>query len=62
MITPDYASWTNLVDVGFGVVERQVIRRGVFKSVTELNTKIPQGHRGGSRSSIVSAASASPTY
>jgi hypothetical protein len=30
----------NLVEVWFGIIERQAIRRGVFKSVEDLNTKI----------------------
>ena len=30
----------NLVEVWFGIVERQAIRQGVFKSVKDLNTKI----------------------
>ncbi len=30
----------NLVEVWFGIVERQAIRRGVFKSVRDLTTKI----------------------
>ena len=38
--TPTHASWMNLVEVWFGIVERQAIRRGVFKSVKGLNTKI----------------------
>ncbi len=38
--TPTHASWMNLVEVWFGIVERQAIRRGVFKSVKDLNTKI----------------------
>ncbi|MCY7395363.1 MAG: IS630 family transposase, partial [Nocardioides sp.] len=38
--TPTHASWMNLVEVFFGIVERQAIRRGVFKSVKDLNTKI----------------------
>ncbi len=29
-----------LVEVWFGIVERQAIRRGVFKSVKDLNAKI----------------------
>jgi hypothetical protein len=37
---PTHASWTNLVEVWFGIVERQAIRRGVCKSVRDLNTKI----------------------
>ena len=38
--TPTHASWMNLVEVWFGIVERQAIRRGVFKSVSDLNAKI----------------------
>jgi transposase len=38
--TPTHASWMNLVEVWFGIVERQAIRRGVFTSVKDLNTKI----------------------
>lgn len=38
--TPTHASWMNLVEVWFSIVERQAIRRGVFKSVRDLNTKI----------------------
>ena len=38
--TPTHASWMNLVEVWFGIVERQAIRRGVFKSVKDLNAKV----------------------
>jgi transposase/transposase-like protein len=38
--TPTSASWMNLVEVWFGIIERQAIRRGTFRSVKELNTKI----------------------
>lgn len=38
--TPTHASWMNLVEIWFGIVERQAIRRGVFKSVKDLNAKI----------------------
>jgi transposase len=38
--TPTHASWMNLVEVWFGIAERQAIRRGVFTSVRDLNTKI----------------------
>lgn len=38
--TPTHASWMNLVEVWFGIVERQAIRRGVFTSVKDLNTKV----------------------
>ncbi len=35
-----YTIGMNLVEIWFGIVERQAIRRGVFKSVKDLNTKI----------------------
>jgi len=38
--TPTHASWMNLVEVWFGIVERQAIRRGGFTSVPDLNAKI----------------------
>lgn len=38
--TPTHASWMNLVEVWFGIVERQAIRRATFGSVKELNAKI----------------------
>jgi transposase len=38
--TPTSASWINLVEVWFGIIERQALRRGVSRSVRELNTKI----------------------
>ncbi|MFM9379457.1 IS630 family transposase, partial [Gordonia sp. VNK21] len=38
--TPTSASWLNLVEVWFGILDRQAIRRGIFTSVTDLNTKI----------------------
>ncbi len=41
--TPTHASWMNLVEVFFGIVERQAIRRGVFKSVKDLNARIRAG-------------------
>lgn len=37
---PTSASWMNLVEVCFGIIERQAIRRGSFGSVRELNAKI----------------------
>jgi hypothetical protein len=30
----------NLVEVWFGILERQAVRRGVFKSVKDLNAKL----------------------
>ncbi|PIE25783.1 MAG: IS630 family transposase [Micrococcales bacterium] len=40
--TPTSGSWLNLVEVWFGIIDRQAIRRGVFTSVQDLNTKIRQ--------------------
>ncbi len=38
--TPTSGSWLNLIEVWFGIIERQAIRRGSFRSVRDLNTKI----------------------
>jgi transposase/transposase-like protein len=38
--TPTSGSWLNLVEVWFGIIERQAIRRGTFRSVKELNARI----------------------
>jgi transposase len=38
--TPTHASWTNLVEVWFSLIERQAIHRGTFGSVKDLNAKI----------------------
>jgi transposase len=38
--TPTSASWLNLVEVWFGIIERQAIRRGSFGSVRDLMIKI----------------------
>jgi transposase len=38
--TPTSASWMNLVEVWFGIIERQAIHRGTFSSVRDLTTKI----------------------
>ncbi|MEU4295710.1 IS630 family transposase [Kribbella sp. NPDC026596] len=38
--TPTSGSWLNLVEVWFGIIERQAIRRGTFRSVRDLNAKI----------------------
>jgi transposase len=35
--TPTYASWLNQVKIFFGIVQRQALKRGVFKSVQQLN-------------------------
>ena len=38
--TPTSGSWLNLVEVWFGIIERQAIHRGTFRSVADLNAKI----------------------
>jgi transposase len=38
--TPTSGSWLNFVEVWFAIIERQAIRRGTFRSVKDLNTKI----------------------
>jgi transposase len=38
--TPTSGSWLNLVEVFFGIIDRQAIRRGTFGSVKDLNAKI----------------------
>ncbi|GAB3943577.1 IS630-like element ISMsm5 family transposase [Kribbella albertanoniae] len=38
--TPTHASWMDLVEVWFSIIERQAIHRGTFRSVHDLNTKI----------------------
>lgn len=38
--TPTSGSWLNLVEVWFGIIERQAIHRGTFTSVKDLNAKI----------------------
>ena len=40
--TPTSGSWLNLVEVWFGIIERQAIRRGTFGSVRDLTIKIKQ--------------------
>ena len=38
--TPTSGSWMNLVEVWFGIIEKQAIHRGTFASVRDLVTKI----------------------
>jgi len=38
--TPTSGSWLNLVEVWFGIIEKQAIHRGTFGSVRDLNTRI----------------------
>lgn len=39
-VHPDVVAWLNLVEVWFGIIERQAILRGTFISVHERMTKI----------------------
>ena len=38
--TPTSCSWLNMVEIFFGIITRQAIRRGTFADVTELQTAI----------------------
>ena len=38
--TPTCGSWLNMVEIFFGIITRQAIRRGTFTSVRDLITKI----------------------
>jgi transposase len=38
--TPTYSSWLNQVEIWFSKIERDVIARGIFTSVTDLKRKI----------------------
>ena len=43
--TPTSGSWLNLVEVWFGIIERQAVRRGAFPSVRDLMIKIRALHQ-----------------
>jgi putative transposase len=38
--TPKHASWMNQIEVWFGMLAKNVIKRGCFKNKEELNSKI----------------------
>ena len=38
--TPTHSSWLNQVEIWFGIITRQAIRRGTFRSVKALVAKI----------------------
>ena len=40
--TPTYASWLNQVEIWFNLITQRAIRRGTFRSVKDLVTKIEQ--------------------
>ena len=45
--TPTSGSWMNMVEIFFGIITRQAIRRGTFASVTELMAAISRFVDGG---------------
>ena len=47
--TPTYSSWLNQVELWFGKIERDVIARGVFTSIPDLNRKLMKYIREGNR-------------
>ena len=40
--TPTYSSWLNQVELWFAKIERDVIARGIFTSVSDLRKKLRQ--------------------
>jgi hypothetical protein len=38
--TPTSCSWLNMVEIFFGIITRQAIRRGTFRSVKDLTAAI----------------------
>ena len=40
--TPTSGSWLNLVEVWFGIIDTQAIRRGIFTSAKDLSARIRQ--------------------
>jgi transposase len=38
--TPTYSSWLNRVEIWFARIERDVIARGIFVSVSDLSRKL----------------------
>ena len=47
--TPTYSSWLNQVELWFDKIERDVIARGVFTSIPDLNRKLMKYIREGNR-------------
>ena len=43
--TPTSGSWLNMVEIFFGIITRQAIRRGTFTSVNDLIAAIEHLHR-----------------
>jgi transposase len=43
--TPTYSSWLNQVEIWFAQIEREVIARGIFPSVSDLAQTLPLHQR-----------------
>jgi hypothetical protein len=39
-VKPTSASWMNLVEIWFGIIERKAIHRGTFRSVHDLTAAV----------------------
>jgi transposase len=40
LYTPKHASWLNPIEIWFGVLSKKVLRRGSFRSTTDLDTQV----------------------
>src|SRR5712671_3955207 len=40
MAPPTYSSWLNQVEIWFSKIQRDVIARGIFTSISDLSTKL----------------------
>jgi len=58
--TPTYSSWLNQVELWFSKIERDVIARGVFTSVTDLRSGGPTPIRRGASHDRCTSRSDSP--
>jgi transposase len=43
--TPTYSSWLNQAEIWFAKIEREVIARGIFTSVSDLAPQAPPLHQ-----------------
>jgi hypothetical protein len=61
LLPPDLRSWLNLVEIWFGIIERQVIHRGTFASVRELMIKIVHSSTAETTAAMPPSGPRSPT-
>ena len=59
--TPTSGSWLNMVEVWFGIIERQAIHRGSFPSVRDLMIKIRSSSPAGTAANTPSSGPSQPT-